>query len=274
MDLYLQKAKYFKAFPVLVMICIIALFLLYGAVFAEDTVEDDRNAVLVFSSFDGGGFEYSIDIDNPEIVTYTGRKDYGSNRQEFETGSPYQVYYTFSGLKPGSTKVTIFASSPIIENYEMVYQADVDENLKVTLTTALSISRFELYLHGDMAPRYYSMYILQNEPYLSVGDNESYRKIDQKTVDELAKVFETYDVASWNGFSKYNKYVLDGEGFRLEIYLSDGSYIYATGDNSFPEHYHEVIGQWEEILNEAYTGSDHNILLRLIRFLSQTLSQP
>ncbi len=252
MNCSLNKADYFRVSPILVMICMIVLFFSCVAACAEDTAENDGNAVLVFSSFDGGGFEYNITVDNPEIVTYTRQRDYGSDRHLFETGSPYQEYFIFSGLKTGSTKVTIFASSPIIDSYEMVYQADVNENLEVTLTAARSISRFELYLHGEMAPRYYSVYMLQNEPYLSVRDNENYRRIDQKTVDDLTGVFEAYDVASWNGFSGYNGYVLDGEGFRLEIYLNDGSYISATGDNSFPEHYHEVISQWEEILNDAY----------------------
>ncbi len=256
MDLYRHKAKCFRLFPVLMMICLTVLSLICGTAYAEGISEDGRNAVLVFSSFDGGGFEYSIAVDDPEIVAYTARKDYGGNLQEFETGSPYEMYFTFSGLKPGSTKVTVLASSPIIDNYEMVYQADVDENLKVTLTAPASISRFELTLHGKSASRYYAMHMLQNEPYLSVGNNESYRKIDPQAADALTKVFEAYDVASWNGFTRYGrKNVPDGEGFRLSIYLNDGSYIYAAGDSTYPENYHEVISQWEKILTEAYDGA-------------------
>ena len=259
MKMDLPNARFFKSlFLALLIIQMAAQGFFAGTAHAEEAAEEDRNANLVFSSFDGGGFEYCITVDDPEIVAYTARRDYGSDRHEYETGSPYRVFYTFSGLKPGSTKVTILAVSPIIENYEMVYQANVDEHLKVTLTATRSVSRFELYLYSDMAPRYYSLYILQNEAYLSMEDNESYRKIDQETVDELTRIFEEYDVASWDGFSRYSRDVLDGEGFRLEIYLNDGSYILATGDNAFPENYHEVIGQWEEILKKAYTDSPDN----------------
>ena len=255
MELYRRKAKCFRLFPALMMICLTVLSFTCGTAYAEGMPEDGGNAVLVFSSFDGGGFEYSIAVGNPEIVAYTVRKDYGGNLQEFETGSPYEMYFAFSGLKPGSTKVTVLASSPIIDNYEMVYQADVDENLKVTLTAPASISRFELTLHGKAASRYYAMHMLQNEPYLSVGNNESYRKIDPQAADALTKVFEAYNVASWNGFTAYGRNVPDGEGFRLSIYMNDGSYIYAAGDSTFPENYHEVISQWEKILTEAYAGA-------------------
>ena len=229
---------------------LLAILLSAGAFGAGAAEEDGKTAVLTFSSFDGGGFEYSVAIDDPQILAYTARKEYGSDRQAYETGSAYQVYYTFFGLKPGGTRVTVTAFSPIIEGYETVYSAEVDDSLKVTLTAPRSISRFELYLHGETAPRSYAVCILQNEPYLSVGGG-NYRKIHETTLDALNRVFEEYDVAAWDGFSGHNENVLDGEGFRLEIWLSDGRYVLATGDNAFPENYYEVIGQWLEILEGA-----------------------
>ena len=47
-----------------------------------------EKAVLSFSSFDGGGHEYSVEIEDPEILTYTSKRDYGAERDELETGSP------------------------------------------------------------------------------------------------------------------------------------------------------------------------------------------
>ena len=250
-----HQAGYFRRlFLILLAIHLAGQAFFGGTARAGDAAGEDGNAVLIFSSFDGGGPEYSVTIDDPRIVACTARRDYGSDRHEYETGSSYQVCYTFSGLKPGSAQVTILASSPILDNYEMVYRADVDENLKVTLTAARSISRFELYLYSEMAPRYYSLYILQHEPYLSLEDDESYRKIAPEAVDALTRVFDAYDVASWDGFTRYSRDVLDGEGFRLDICLNDGSRVLATGDNAFPENYHEVIGRWEEILEKAYAG--------------------
>ena len=37
-----------------------------------------EKAVLSFSSFDGGGHEYSVEIEDPEILTYTSKRDYGA----------------------------------------------------------------------------------------------------------------------------------------------------------------------------------------------------
>jgi len=43
--------------------------------------------------------------------------------------------------------------------------------------------------------------------------------------------------------------VLDGEGFRLVIELTDGTSVHAYGSNSFPENYFDVIGQMQDILD-------------------------
>ena len=44
-----------------------------------------EKAVLSFSSFDA------------EILTYTSKRDYGAERDELETGSPYWMIFTFTG---------------------------------------------------------------------------------------------------------------------------------------------------------------------------------
>ena len=46
-----------------------------------------EKAVLSFSSFDGGGHEYSVEIEDPEILTYTSKRDYGAERDELD-GNP------------------------------------------------------------------------------------------------------------------------------------------------------------------------------------------
>lgn len=56
-----------------------------------------EKAVLFFSSFDGGGHEYSVEIEDPEILTYTSKRDYGAEQDELETGSPYWMIFTFTG---------------------------------------------------------------------------------------------------------------------------------------------------------------------------------
>ena len=64
----------------------------------------------------------------------------------------------------------------------------------------------------------------------------------------LMDVIDRYDVASWDGFAESRDYVLDGEGFWLEITLTDGTRVLARGDNAFPEHYFDAMGEmWETL---------------------------
>ena len=104
---------------------------------AEESSERDNgaplSAVLSFSSFDGGGYEYSVTIDDPEIVTCTSRKEYGDPDHGIKTGSGYDVIFTFSGVKAGETHITVSAFSPIIPEEEYSYRVTVGEDLSVTI---------------------------------------------------------------------------------------------------------------------------------------------
>ena len=121
----------------------VLLFLLLGAGAAGRALEAG-SAELTFSSFDGGGPEYSVAIDDPEIVTYTWRKVYDNPDHEMMTGSGYKVICTFTGLRPGTTELTVSARSPIAENFDAHYTVAVDEALNVTLSCARAISRFSV----------------------------------------------------------------------------------------------------------------------------------
>lgn len=89
--------------------------------------------VLSFNSFDGGGPEFSVEIEDPSIITYTSEHIYAKEDHEELCGAGYDVIFTFKGSKPGSTVITVFSSSPIIEPEAYTYVATVDENLKINL---------------------------------------------------------------------------------------------------------------------------------------------
>ena len=89
---------------------------------------------LFLASFDGGGPEYTVSIADPGILAYSVNYDYGIIPDEPIDGATYDVVCTFTGLKPGSTRVYISAFSPIEDPYEMAYDAVVDANLNVTMT--------------------------------------------------------------------------------------------------------------------------------------------
>jgi len=209
-----------------------------------------EKAVLSFSSFDGGGHEYSVEIEDPEILTYTSKRDYGAERDELETGSPYWMIFTFTGLKPGTTTVSVYGRSPIIENNDSIYTAVVDENLNVTLKSVRKISTFFMYRDADIDYNTYSVSYGQDGYHVSVNYEEE-QKIDEESVDALIAVIDEYGVERWNGFSESERHGPVEESFLLEARLTDGTYIWARGDNVFPENYEPAINKMQEILDNA-----------------------
>ena len=94
----------------------------------------NESAVLTFESFDGGGPEYEITVGTPDLLEVEKEVRYLSENHEEEDGSAYEVIFTFTGLKPGMTTVTVRGGSSIVPDSTSVYQVDVDYNLNVLLT--------------------------------------------------------------------------------------------------------------------------------------------
>ena len=84
---------------------------------------------------------------------------------------------------------------------------------------------------------------------VSVSDRKE-KRFAVEDAEALMEVIEKYGIESWDGFSGSRKYVLDGEGFSLEIRFTDGTSVNARGDNAFPEHYFDAIGEIWEILEK------------------------
>ncbi len=93
-----------------------------------------KNEVSVsFDSFDGGGPEFSIRIDDPDIVSCVRTKKYDRDDHDEMTGAGFTVTFTFTGLKAGETTATISARSPIADNFDAVYAVRVDNALNISL---------------------------------------------------------------------------------------------------------------------------------------------
>ena len=88
---------------------------------------------LVFGSFDGGGPEYTAEIDDPEILMYTQEINYLDANHEDLDGAAYEVIFIFGGMRPGNTHVTVTGESPLAPAERYVYEATVDENLNVSM---------------------------------------------------------------------------------------------------------------------------------------------
>lgn len=63
--------------------------------------------------------------------------------------------------------------------------------------------------------------------------------MDNAEVQALEKLIKDNDLWAWNGFSKRNAYVPDGESFALSAVFADGRTLSASGNNAFPAVYRE-----------------------------------
>ena len=123
---------------VLVFVCVL---LLAGVLFNGQLVSageeimmmltGKKAATLSFHSFDGGGPRYSVVLDS-DIVTYKSKKEY---KTPGTRGAGYDVVFSFTGLKPGETVLTVQKRSPIRETdwQDRQYKVTVDKDLNVTI---------------------------------------------------------------------------------------------------------------------------------------------
>lgn len=94
----------------------------------------ELHPTLTLHSFDGGGPEYSIGIEDPSILYCASEIRYSKANHEELEGAGYTETFTFTALKPGQTRVTLSARSPIAGNYDQTYLATVDDALRIRLT--------------------------------------------------------------------------------------------------------------------------------------------
>ncbi len=67
-------------------------------------------------------------------------------------------------------------------------------------------------------------------------------EIGNDILEKLNDYYVKDKIKKWDGFSKTNRHVLDGDGFSLEICFNDGRSLYARGSNSFPAGYSDFVG--------------------------------
>lgn len=212
-----------------------------------------ESAELRFSSFDGGGPEYSARLDDPTLAAVSSKQDYRDRNHEAQTGSAYEMVFRFRGLRPGSTQLTVLGDSPIMGMEVHLYTLTVDEGLNVSLRARQSLSRLTVFRSGSIQ---YDSYAItpEAEGYVLTVNEEARFPLSQQTVDAVYAVFEKYELAQWDGFNQSMEGVLDGESFWMEAALTDGTTIFAAGDNSFPAHYFDAMGELWTILTEASQG--------------------
>ena len=115
------------------------------------------------------------------------------------------------------------------------------------------------YTYGGYAMGHsYEVFRLGEDWYLCTDEAPS-RRIDDSVAETVMQIILKYDMTSWDGFHGNDLYVLDGEDFGMEIALSDGTDVSATGSNDFPDHYYDAAGEIRELLDNAVSGETRDV---------------
>ena len=213
----------------------------------------EATAFLHFSSFDGGGYDYRAEVADPAILECTKAVDYGSDDHEEQTGSAFDVTFSFTGRQPGTTTVSVFGRSPILENDDSMYTAVIDDGLRVTLTPLKALASFDFYRTGDED---YNSYLvtLGDGGYVVSVNEEPVQPFGSEAAADLMEIIEKYDLEAWDGFDEPPAWDGDRGAFWLEIRFTDGTSVSAHGDHAFPEHYSEAAEEIQSALDRGVTG--------------------
>lgn len=111
------------------------------------------------------------------------------------------------------------------------------------------LTRFYISRGGYMRPQSYEI-TLQSGSYMIRENEDAPRRMEPGLIAELQDVIRKYGLEAWDGFHESNPYVLDGEGFWLEMRFADGAAVYAGGDNAFPDSYSDAMAGIDGILEK------------------------
>ena len=119
-----------------------------------------------------------------------------------------------------------------------------------TPSPTAGILRFRLYRNDFLMPQNYEIFLLGDAYYLYRNDDLPIL-LDPHDADDLVRIIDQYDVRAWDGFDDSNYEVEDGEFFYFSAVLTDGTSIYAEGQNAFPPNYSPAASLMEELILRA-----------------------
>ncbi len=102
------------------------------------------SVTVPYRSFDGGGPEYTVTIEDPTVAVCEITRKYDSADHEEIDGAGCAVNCKFTGLAAGETKATISARSPIAENFDDIYRIRVGEDLTISLELIETVNLDEI----------------------------------------------------------------------------------------------------------------------------------
>ena len=112
------------------------------------------------------------------------------------------------------------------------------------------LTRFYFMRGGYTAPHSYEVTPAGDGYAISENEGKPWA-LDPSLAAELIRVIEDCGMKQWDGFHGTNPYVLDGESFSLIMEFSDGTGVYASGENSFPDDYQKAAARLDELFEKA-----------------------
>ena len=110
-------------------------------------------------------------------------------------------------------------------------------------------TRFWFTRGGYLPPDSYEVFTVDGDWYLCRNEGPSW-KIDDEYAEAVDAMIRDWNVLAWDGFKGSDPDVLDGEGFALQIEKTDGTKIYASGENYFPDGYYGVTTELDRLFGE------------------------
>lgn len=221
--------------------------------------EPPYGAYTVRLKGDVTGAEWHVECDE-QIVHWKKDREYPKKPSGEDGMQDFTQLYTFTGRRPGATRVRVLTSYPWAEGAESVREdlwlfVDADRRVMPLETTdfkSFRVSEQDTTAQHDV----YEAVRTENGVRLShflAEYNWSYEaddyvetRLDETVVDGgealymyLAGLFRTCGVEKWDGFRKSDPRILDGRMFAFEAELADGTKVTASGSNAFPRHFRE-----------------------------------
>ena len=91
--------------------------------------------------------------------------------------------------------------------------------------------------------------ILKIKEYEKSEDDIITIKLSNKDMDKFVSILNKNHIASWKGFSKSDKYVLDGDSFSFHLRYNDDEKLSASGYMMYPNHYNSFQKEFENYID-------------------------
>ncbi len=208
---------------------------LLGCALLPRTAPQEGTAKLEFHSFSGGGPSFRVVMEDESLVDVKETFRYHKKDHEDLDGAGYDVYFTFTGKKPGITYMTVEERSPIAGNFDHRYEVAVDGKLRVTLTTLSTVD-----LDAAAEPR--ATLVIETERrafYAALEDNPSAEALKDRLNDGPIAVemtdyghFEKVGLLPWSLMTSDEEITTEPgdvilyQGDKLTIYYDENTWTF------------------------------------------------